>query len=93
MVKITSECGNLLMFKNDIKNLLEKKFDHLEFPFVIKDENLNILINELIHIIEYFKKNRDNNSTISFQKFIPLLNLAKICMENSEHIRFDLLND
>ena len=93
MVKITSECGNLLMFKNDIKNLLEKKFDHLEFPFVIKDENLNILINELIHIIKYFKKNRDDNSTISFQKFIPLLNLAKICMENSEHIRFDLLND
>ena len=93
MVKITSECGNLLMFKNDIKNLLEKKFDHLEFPFVIKDENLNILINELNHIIEYFKKNSDDNSTISFQKFIPLLNLAKICMENSEHIRFDLLND
>ena len=41
MVKITSECGNLLMFKNDIKNLLEKKFNHLKFPFVIKDENLN----------------------------------------------------
>ena len=93
MVKITSECGNLLMFKNDIKNLLEKKFDHLEFPFVIKDENLNILINELNHIIEYFKKNRDDNLTISFQKFIPLLNLAKVCMERSEHIRFDLLND
>ena len=29
MVKITSECGNLLMFKNDVKNLLGKKFNHL----------------------------------------------------------------
>ena len=56
MVKITSECGNLLMFKNDIKNLLGKKFNHLEFPFVIKDENLTLLINELNHIIEEFKK-------------------------------------
>lgn len=93
MVKITSECGNLLMFKNDIKNLLEKKFDHLEFPFVLKDEKLTLLIKELNYIIEDFKKNRNDNSTISFQKFIPLLNLAKICMESSEHIRFDLLND
>ena len=93
MVKITSECGNLLMFKNDVKNLLEKKFDHLQFPFIIKDENLTLLINELNHIIYDFKKNKDDNLTISFQKFIPLLNLAKICRESSEHIRFDLLND
>ena len=93
MVKITSECGNLMMFKNDIKNLLVKKFNHLEFPFVLKDENLTLLINELNHIIEEFKKNRDDNLTISFQKFIPLLNLAKVCMESSEYMRFDLLND
>ena len=56
MVKITSECGNLLMFKNDIKNLLGKKFNHLQFPFVIKDENLTLLINELNHIIDDLKK-------------------------------------
>ena len=93
MVKITSECGNLLMFKNDVKNLLEKKFDHLQFPFIIKYENLTLLINELNHIIDDFKKNKDDNLTISFQKFIPLLNLAKICRESSEYIRFDLLND
>ena len=93
MVKITSECGNLLMFKNDIKKLFEKKFDHLKFPFVMKDENLTLLINELNSIIDDFKKNEDNNLTISFQKFIPLLNLANVCMESSEHIRFDLLND
>ena len=93
MVKITSECGNLLMFKNDIKNLLEKNFNHLEFPFVMKDGNLSLLINELNHFIDDFKKNRDDNLTISFQKYVPLLNLAKICMESSEHIRFDLLND
>jgi len=93
MIKITSECGNLLMFKNDIKNLLKKKFDHLEFPFVIRDENLTLLINELTYIIEDLKKNVDDNLTISFQKYIPLLNLAMLCMESSEHIRFDLLND
>tara|TARA_B100001287_G_scaffold190778_1_gene161171 strand:+ start:570 stop:851 length:282 start_codon:yes stop_codon:yes gene_type:complete len=93
MVKITSEFGNLLMFKNDIKKLFEKKFDHLEFPFVIKDENLTLLINELNKIIDDFKKKKDDNLTISFQKYIPLLNLAIVCMESSEHIRFDLLND
>ena len=60
MVKITSECGNLLMFENDIKNLLGKKFNHLEFPFVMKDENLTLLINELNHIIEDLKKNNKN---------------------------------
>ena len=58
MVKITSECGNLLMFKNDVKNLLEKKFDHLQFPFIIKDENLTLLINELNHIIDDLKKTK-----------------------------------
>ena len=58
-------------------------------PFMIQGIDLDLPKTEA----QALNKSKDDNLTISFQKFIPLLNLAKICRESSEHIRFDLLND